>query len=84
MANYTLNEDAYIDSRINDQIRWYDKKSFRNKWCYFSFHLGFLFLSSLVPLVSLALPTCNILVAVFGAVAAFLAAMSSLMKFRDN
>jgi hypothetical protein len=46
----------YIDGRYRDQIRWYDKKSIRNKNFYYFFQWGVIILSTVIPVLVTSLP----------------------------
>ncbi|MBP2831936.1 DUF4231 domain-containing protein [Aquimarina sp. U1-2] len=83
-----MTEDQYIKERVDDQIRWYDTKSSRNK----SLHLWtkglVITFSALIPFISGFLKSgpeyLDYVVGILGMVVAILTGVSELMKFQDK
>lgn len=52
--------EAYVAHRIEEQIRYYEKKSSHNKKLFFRISIATIILNALIPIVSLLLPAADI------------------------
>jgi hypothetical protein len=82
-----MNEEEYISSRVDDQIGWYDGKSQRAQW-WFKWLRGAEILSATaIPLIAGfahdPFPV-TLVIALLGALIAFLSAIISLNQFQEN
>jgi len=82
-----MGEEEYIKERLENQIRWYSKKSqFNQKW-FKTLKIVEITLASLIPLVAGlgdSLPYTTIIVGSFGVLIAISSGVSSLYKFYEH
>ena len=81
-----MNEEEYIEQRVEDQILWYDKKSKNNQKLYKWIKFIEIFLSALLAFLAVVLPE-NLIkyVSVFiGFILVILAGIASLNKLQEN
>lgn len=82
-----MNEQEYLEQRLDDQINWYDKKSMFNQKRYKCLRATELFLSILIPFIAAYIPQYYFLAFVAGAIGvavAFIAGILSLEKYHEN
>lgn len=82
-----MNDLEYFQERVDDQIKWYDKKSIRYKKCH-----GFIIITSLITtsagslitILGLIFSNFNILFTIIGAISGFsVSFMLALDKFKN-
>jgi Protein of unknown function (DUF4231) len=82
-----MTEQEYLESRVEDQFKWYSAKSGWNHKLYKRLRLVEIALASLIPLV-VVLPLVEllskVLVAAAGAAIAVISGAISLWKFQEN
>lgn len=81
-----MNENEYMNKRIDDQIDWYDRKSQFNQKMYKRLVLIEIVFSASIPFLTSYSSICmiNTLIAVFGIGITLIAGMLSLYKFQEN
>jgi hypothetical protein len=83
-----MNEEEYLDERLNGQIKWYDYKSATNKKWYRICQLTQLVMASLITLSGIFAPDdypwIYFTIPVLGAVIAMLSGALGLFKFEEN
>jgi len=83
-----MNESEYLESRLEDQIKWYDKKSAANKLWYRRCQFTLLLLATLVTLSAAFQPDdypwINLTTAILGALIALITGVLGLYKFQEN
>ena len=82
-----MNEEKYLEERLNDRLEWYDKKSARNKNWFHFLRLVEIVSAALIPFLSgmsdkIAYPQW--LIGGLGVFIAVAAASISLFKFQEN
>ena len=86
--NTELQEDIYIQDRVEDQIKWYEGKSASNKRKHHLIKFLEILLAVLMPFLSNFDAICAIeikyVLALIGLFIAFLTGISSLYKFHDK
>ena len=82
-----MTEQEYLESRVEDQLKWYSAKSGWNHKLYMWLRLVEIALASLIPLI-VVLPIVELLskalVAAAGATIAVISGAISLWKFQEN
>ncbi|MCD6099158.1 MAG: DUF4231 domain-containing protein [Candidatus Marinimicrobia bacterium] len=83
-----MNEEEYIKQRLEDQIKWYDEKSIKNKKYYNLFRTLEIIMAGAIPFV-VGFISCNIqlikfVVGLLGVGVAVISGMQSLFKFHEN
>ncbi|MBT28055.1 MAG: hypothetical protein CMO01_00230 [Thalassobius sp.] len=83
---YMLSEADYIKQRLDDQIKWYSKKSSNNKKQFYTVNILVITLSAFIPFLSglKSLPLNAELTGFLGIVIAVVTGLSSLMKYQEN
>ena len=83
-----MNEAEYLESRLEDQIKWYGKKSAANKMWYRRCQFTLLLLATLVTLSAAFqpedFPWINMTTAILGALIALISGVLGLYKFQEN
>ncbi|UZR97361.1 DUF4231 domain-containing protein [Chondrinema litorale] len=84
--NYALSEADYIKQRLDDQIKWYSKKSSNNKKQFYTVNILVITLSAFIPFLSglTAIPYSTQITGFLGIVIAVVTGLSSLMKYQEN
>ena len=82
-----MEENVYIEERLDDQINWYDRKSKRSQNWYKSLRIVEIFSAATIPFlagyVSDAEPELKVVIGVLGVVIALVAGIVSLNKFQE-
>ena len=82
-----MNEDEYLDQRVNDQIDWYDKKSQMSQRIYKRLRVLEIVAAATIPLLSGFSHKVNqftIVVGLLGLLIAVIAGIISLYRFQEN
>ncbi|HGZ69863.1 MAG TPA: DUF4231 domain-containing protein [Nitratifractor sp.] len=82
-----MSEEEYIDSRLNDQIKWYSQKSAINQKYYKRLKLMEITAATLIPFLSgfsTQIPYVQWVIALLGVIIAIAAGVESLYKFQEN
>lgn len=81
-----MNEETYLNDRVEDQIKWYDKKSAVNKMWNQLLQVIQLLLASLVTLSAMVYdhPWVTYVIPVFGALIAIVTGLGGIYKFNDK
>ncbi len=82
-----MTEDEYLSERLEDQIRWYSKKSQANQKYYKRLRLVEIVCASLIPFlagIGNDLPYSKWIIGNLGVIIAISAGASSLYKFQEN
>ena len=82
-----MNEDEYLSERLEDQIRWYSKKSQYNQKYYKVLRLAEIIAASLIPFlagIGNNIPYSEWVIGILGVMIAISAGASSLYKFQEN
>ncbi len=83
-----MNEQEYLESRVQDQIDWYDKKSAWHKKLFMRLKTTETFLALLIPLLTGYITTemvgLKVIVGLIGIVVAAIASLITLYKFQEN
>ena len=81
-------EEEYLQSRVLDQIKWYDKKSGSNKKWYLSFKITEIVLALFIPFLSGYINDnenpIKIIIGILGIIVAAIAGLITLIKFQEN
>lgn len=82
------NEKEYLQTRVNDQIRWYDKKSAINKKWFLRLKIAEVIMALFIPFLSGYITDktveIKIVVGLLGIVVAGIAGLVTLIKFQEN
>ena len=82
------NEEEYLQTRVLDQIKWYDKKSSINKKWFLYLKIGEIILALFIPFLSGYISDTNnslkIIVGMLGIIVAAIAGLITLVKFQEN
>ena len=82
-----MNIQTYIETRLDDQIEWYDKKSQNAQKKYKSNQTIEIVLAAFIPLLSGYATDCKliaIIVGIFGALIAIIESLTKLHKHHEN
>ena len=82
-----MTPQEYVEKRLDEQIRWYDRKAIWNQKAYKRLRLTELIVSAAIPVVVGYIPDnpCLVnVVGVMGALVAVIAGALSLYKFHEN
>ncbi|MBT8184415.1 MAG: DUF4231 domain-containing protein [Eudoraea sp.] len=83
-----MTEEQYISERVEDQIKWYEKKSARNKKYYLWSNASIIVFAALIPfLAGLSdeeVDWPKYLIAILGVLTATLTGISALYKFQEK
>lgn len=84
-----MNQQEYLEQRIDDQIKWYGGKSAKNKWWYRLLRVLSVVIALSIPLMTGWLgkghdDLMKIMIASAGAMAALLEGIQGLFRFHEN
>ena len=83
-----MTEQEYLDTRVKDQIEWYDKKSLWHKKLFMRLKITETILALLIPLLTGYITTgmvgLKIVVGLIGIIVAATANIITLYKFQEN
>jgi Protein of unknown function (DUF4231) len=80
-----MTEEQYLKTRVEDQIKWYDKKSVSNKQGYFILKVLEIIFASAIPIISLFNNEwARIVIAILGALISVIASVLALYKPNDK
>jgi len=82
-----MNEQEYIETRLEDQIDWYDKKSQTNQNWFKILRIIELFSSAVIPLlagIDKPIPYYQIIIGSLGIIITVAAGLTTLNKFQEN
>lgn len=82
-----MDEKEYLDSRINDQIQFYEEKSKVNKNCYYFSKLIEISFGAAIPVISgYFIDKCwaGLTVAILGVLIAISASINGIFKFQEK
>ena len=81
-------EEEYLQTRVLDQIKWYDKKSRANKLWFQRLKIIEIILALLIPFLTAYItdktPDLKITVGIIGILVAFVTSVVTLVKFQEN
>jgi len=87
LVGRSMTEQEYLESRVEDQLKWYSAKSGWNHKLYMWLRLVEIALASLIPLIvvlPIVEPLSKALVAAAGATIAVISGAISLWKFQET
>ena len=82
-----MNEDEYLNDRLNDQIDWYDKKSQTNQKWFKRLRLLEIVAAVIIPFlagIGSNIPHYSIIIGGLGMIIAVSAGLSALYKYHEN
>ncbi len=83
-----MNESEYLETRVEDQIKWYDAKSNYNQKCYKLLRFIEIVAATSIPFltgyVTDTKPVFRTVVGLLGLVIAIIAGVVSLLRFQEN
>ncbi|MDB1124691.1 DUF4231 domain-containing protein [Vibrio algarum] len=82
-----MNEEDYLNQRVNKQIDWYDRKSISNQNYHKLLRITEIICAAIIPFISgfdEFFTHSNVLVGLFGIVIAVCAGISSLSNYQEN
>lgn len=82
-----MNEQEFINKRVDANIAWYNKKAIANKQYHLATKMLILVLSASIPVITLVqfeLKPKDILIATIGAAIAILSGVTSLMSYKEK
>lgn len=83
-----MNQNEYIEKRLNDQIEWYDKKSQLNQKLFKLLQVSQLVIAALIPFLTGYLSNdtsfLKFIVGLSGVIVAVIAGILGLYKFHEN
>lgn len=82
-----MDEKEYIESRVEDQRRWYSKKSTWNKRWHHGLRFAEITVAAFIPLLAAytnAWPPFKVIVGALGLIAAICAGALGLFRFQEN
>lgn len=82
-----MNEEEYIQRRVDDQINWYSKSSQKAKFYFKLFKIVEICAAASIPIIAgfgAALIPVNLIVALLGGLIAILSALVSLNKYQER
>lgn len=81
-------EEEYLQTRVLDQIKWYDKKSKTNKTFFLALKISEIILALFIPFISGYIHSndsqAKIIVGLLGIFVAAIAGIVTLIKFQEN
>ena len=82
------NEEEYLQSRVLDQIKWYDKKSATNKKWFLRMKITEIVMALFIPFLTGYIKNdgdeLKIVVGILGIIVAAIAGLITLIKFQEN
>jgi hypothetical protein len=82
-----MNEEEYLNDRLNDQINWYSKKSQTNQKWFKGLRLLEIIAATIIPFlagIGSIIPYYLIIIGVLGVIIAVSAGLSALYKYHEN
>ena len=82
-----MNEDEYLQKRLEDQIAWYNKRSWANKQAFMTLRTVEIVAAAFIPLLSgyVRQPSpLQLIVGILGLVVAVIAGLLGLFQFQEN
>ena len=83
-----MSEQEYMESRVDDQIAWYNKKSSTNKKYHLRLKALIIIFSAVIPFAtgynSTDKPWVDYIIAILGVLIAIFTGLSTLYKFQDK
>ena len=83
-----MSEQEYIESRVDDQITWYNKKSAINKKYHLRLRALIIIFSAVIPFAtgynSVDFPLIDYIIGILGVLIAIFTGLSTLYKFQDQ
>lgn len=82
-----MNEEEYLNDRLNDQIDWYDKKSQTNQKWFKRLRLLEIVVATIIPFlagIGSNIPYYSIIIGGLGVIIAVSAGISALYKYHEN
>lgn len=82
-----MEQDKYLQDRVEPEINWYDKKSKFNKILFMTLQIIEITSAAIIPFLAgynESIPHGSIIVGILGIVIALCAGLSSLYKFQEN
>jgi len=87
-ATVTSSEKEYLESRVNDQIRWVDEKSVSNKKWFLSLKVTEIIVALFIPFLTAYITDTGsilkIIVGLLGIIIAAITGIITLLKFQEN
>jgi intein/homing endonuclease len=81
-------EEEYLQTRVLDQIKWYDKKSSKNKRKFLGMKIAEIILALFIPFLSGYIHSegdpLKVIIGVLGIVVAAIAGLITLIKYQEN
>jgi len=82
-----MNQDEYLQNRVEDQIEWYNNKSTRNQRWFNSLRIIEIVSAAIIPFIagySESIPRGIVVIGFLGVVIAICAGLAALNKFQEN
>lgn len=82
-----MNEEEYLNDRLNDQIDWYDGKSQTNQKWFKKLRLLEIVAAAIIPFlagIGANIPYYSIIIGALGVIIAVSAGLSALYKYHEN
>ena len=81
-----MDQEEYIQKRVDDQIEWYDHKSQRNQWVFKRIRAIEIIAAASIPFIAghSELPYGSWVTGLLGLIVAVLAGLLSLFQFQEN
>jgi hypothetical protein len=82
-----MNEEEYLNDRLNDQIDWYDKKSQTSQKWFKRLRLLEIVAATIIPFIAGTgqnIPYYSIIISLLGVMIAISAGLSALYKYHEN
>jgi hypothetical protein len=82
-----MNEEEYLNDRLNDQIDWYDKKSQTSQKWFKRLRLLEIVAATIIPFIAgigQNIPYYSIIISLLGVMIAISAGLSALYKYHEN
>lgn len=75
--------EEYISARVDDQIRWYSKKSQQAQKMYKSFQLVEIIIAATIPVLSAYSPNCSEIALIIGILGSVIVVIESITKLNS-
>lgn len=82
-----MTEEEYLSERLNEQIDWYNEKSFLNQKWFKRLRLLEIVLATIIPFIAgigNVIPYHSIIIGALGVIIAISAGLSALYKYHEN